>query len=125
MNVILAVALGGAVGAVARFGVTQLAFRLFGAGFPVGTLVVNVVGSFAMGVLAEWFVMRSVPVELRSFLTVGLLGALTTFSTFSLDFAYLIERGEHGMAFLYGALSVLLSLGALFAGFWLTRNVLA
>ncbi len=122
---ILAVALGGAVGAVLRFGVLQTTLRLWGTGFPVGTLLVNVAGSLAMGLAVQWLTERGLPDIWRGFLTVGLLGALTTFSTFSLDVALLHGRGEMALAALYVMLSVCLSVGALFLGLWLGRGIFA
>ncbi len=122
---LLAVAMGGAVGAVLRFGVLQTTMRLWGTGFPVGTLVVNVAGSLAMGLAVEWLTARGLPDVWRGFLTVGLLGALTTFSTFSRDVALLHERGEMALAALYVMLSVCLSVGALFLGLWLGRGFFA
>ena len=99
MNLVIAIALGGAVGAVARHYVGAQMLRLLGDGFPWGTLTVNVVGSFAMGALVEIMALRwNVGPELRAFMTVGILGAFTTFSTFSLDFAVLTERGALGLA---------------------------
>lgn len=123
--VILAVALGGAIGAVLRYGVVQTTFRLWGTGFPVGTLIVNVAGSLAMGLAVEWLTARGLPDFWRAFITVGLLGALTTFSTFSLDVALLHGRGEMALAALYVMLSVCLSVGALFLGLWLGRGMIA
>jgi len=123
MNTILAIAAGGAVGAVSRYGVQALMVRLFGMSFPFGTLAVNVVGSLLMGVLAHWFLARGVSPELRSLVLVGFLGALTTFSTFSLDAVVLYERGETVLAALYVVLSVVLSVGALFAGLAISRSV--
>lgn len=122
---IFAVAAGGALGALLRFGITQAAFRLFGTGFPVGTLTVNVVGSLLMGLCAAWFASQPVAVEWRSFLTVGGLGALTTFSTFSLDAVALFERGNPGLAALYVGLSVALSLGGLWLGLGIVRGLQA
>ncbi|WP_417517615.1 fluoride efflux transporter CrcB [Minwuia sp.] len=125
MNAILAVAAGGALGAVGRFGVQIVMIRAFGAGFPLGTLVVNVIGSLMMGFLAHWFLSRGVSPELRNFVLIGCLGALTTFSTFSLDAVTLYQRGEIGAAALYVILSVVLSIGALFAGLALSRMMFA
>jgi CrcB protein len=123
MNMILAIAAGGALGAVSRFGVQSLMIRMSGTGFPLGTLIVNVVGSLLMGFLAHWFISRGVAPEWRNLVLVGFLGALTTFSTFSLDVAALYERGELGSAALYVMLSVVLSVGALFAGLAISRSV--
>jgi CrcB protein len=122
MRAVLAVALGGAVGAVLRYWTYQLTGHLLGTQFPFGTLTVNVVGSFAMGVLVESLALAwSAPSEVRLFLAVGVLGAFTTFSAFSLDFALLYERGRLDLSALYTALSVACSVGALFAGLHLTR----
>ena len=123
MNV-LSVALGGALGAVARYLTNVGAGRLFGAGFPYGTLTVNIVGSFLMGVLvvvlAERGGMRFAPL-----LMTGLLGGFTTFSAFSLDAVTLYERGQVGVAAGYVAASVVLSLAGLFAGLALARGAFA
>ncbi|PJK28510.1 fluoride efflux transporter CrcB [Minwuia thermotolerans] len=123
MNALIAVALGGALGALGRYGVQALMLRLFGAGFPLGTLTVNVAGSLLMGFLVHLLVARGASPELKSFLLIGCLGALTTFSTFSLDAVSLYERGAVGLAALYVAASVVLSIGALFAGVSLARMV--
>ena len=126
MKLVLAIAVGGAVGAVARHYVAAQVAHALGHGFPFGTLTVNVVGSFVMGVLVELMALAWSPsLELRAFMTVGLLGAFTTFSTFSLDFAVLFERGALTAAFGYALLSVVLSVGGLFAGLAVTRAVLA
>ena len=126
MKLVLAIAVGGALGAVARHYVAAQVAHLLGHGFPFGTLSVNVIGSFIMGVLIELMALAWSPsLELRAFLTVGLLGAFTTFSTFSLDFAFLFERGALASAFAYVLASVVLSVGALFIGLAATRAVLA
>ena len=117
MKVLLAVAAGGAVGAVARYLTMSLVGVLIGGGFPYATLAVNVVGSFVLGVLVEFSALVWSPGEaLRAFLVVGVLGAFTTFSTFSLDVAVLYERGELGAAAVYIIASVILSVAGLFAG---------
>lgn len=122
MNMILAIAAGGAVGAVSRHYVNVLAAHFLGHGFPWGTLAVNIAGSFLMGVAIEIFALKYDPSpELRAFIATGLLGALTTFSTFSLDFATLFQRGDLGAAFIYVAVSVLAAIGALFAGLYVIR----
>ncbi len=126
MKLVLAIAVGGALGAVARHYVAAQMAHLLGHGFPFGTLTVNVLGSFIMGVLVELMALAWSPsLELRAFMTVGLLGAFTTFSTFSLDFAVLFERGALVSSFAYVLASVVLSVGALFAGLAATRAVLA
>jgi CrcB protein len=126
MKLLAAIALGGAIGALGRHFVAAGMVAWFGHGFPVGTLVVNVLGSFIMGALVETMALVwSPPLEMRALLTVGLLGAFTTFSTFSLDVVTLYQRGEAGPAAFYIAASFVLSVGALFAGMRLLRLVLA
>ena len=126
MKVILAVALGGAIGAVGRHLVSSQVSHFFGVGFPIGTLVVNVVGSFAMGALIGCMMLFwSPPQEVRAFLTVGLLGAFTTFSTFSMEVLLLYERGALGLLVLYVTLSVVLCVAGVFAGLSLIRAVAA
>ncbi len=121
MTPLLQVALGGALGASARYLTGIAALRLLGAGFPWGTLIANVAGSFAMGLL----VVAATQGESRlgPFLLTGLLGGFTTFSAFSLDAVSLFERGQAGLAAAYVAASVALSLAALFAGLALFRGI--
>ena len=124
MNNLLRVAVGGAIGASARHLVGVASFRMFGSGFPYGTLIVNIVGCFAMGIVIELLALRLQGSEsLRLFVATGFLGGFTTFSAFSLDFTLLWERGETALALGYVAISVLVSLGALAAGLWLVRTV--
>ncbi len=120
------VAAGGAVGAVARYlSVTAIGHWL-GMGFPYGTLAVNVIGSFVLGALVDVFALVWTPsAEARLFLVVGMLGAFTTFSTFSLDTIFLFERRAYGATALYVAASVTLSVAAFFAGMRLTRLALS
>ena len=124
MQMVLAVAGGGALGALARYWIMGGVGHAFGTGFPWGTLVVNVLGSAVLGVLAGLmaFVWSPSP-ELRAFLVVGLLGALTTFSTFSLDVVVMIERGEWEPAGLYSVASVVLSVAALMGGLAAVRGL--
>lgn len=118
----LVVFLGGGIGAALRHGVNIGAARLLGTSFPWGTLTVNIVGSFVMGLLTAWFAFEASPSQhWRLFLTTGILGGFTTFSTFSLDSALLIERGTYVTAAVYMIGSVILSVGALFAGLTLVR----
>ena len=125
MTIYLSVALGGALGACARYGTGHLMLRLVGAGFPYSTLVVNILGSFLMGVLIELLALRiSISPELRALLVTGFLGGYTTFSAFSLDAALMIEKGEMLSAALYILLSVVLSIAGLFAGLYLMKMVL-
>jgi len=126
MKLVLAIALGGGLGAVCRHLLNGWVSRLVGGDFPWGILLVNVTGSLLMGVLVEALAMRgAVSGELRAFLTVGILGGFTTFSSFSLDAWALIERGQTLAALAYVALSVGLALAALVAGLYLARLVLA
>ena len=126
MNMVIAVAAGGAVGAVARHLVMSGIGRVFGHhAFPWGTLTVNVAGSLLMGLLVEVMALVWSPSqELRALLTVGVLGAFTTFSTFSLDIVVLMQRGQGLLAALYVAASVFLCVGGLYAGLHLSRAVL-
>lgn len=118
------VAIGGAVGSVLRHLVSLGAARLFGSGFPFGTLTVNLAGSFAMGVFVEVIARRfGGSPELKLLLATGLLGGFTTFSSFTLDVSVLVERGNVVLAFSYIAASILLGLGALFAGLALARHL--
>jgi fluoride exporter len=113
----LIVFLGAGIGGAARHGVNVGAARLFGYGFPFGTLIVNILGSFAMGALAGYFAFRpGIDQHLRLFLTTGILGGFTTFSAFSLDAALLIERHNYALAAGYIAGSVGVSVTALFFG---------
>ena len=124
MNMYIWVALGGAIGASGRFFVTSITGRLLGHGFPWGTMTVNVIGSFLMGAIISYMALKwSASVEMRAFLTTGILGGFTTFSAFSLDFATLYERKEMVAAFVYAAGSVGLSLLAIFAGLTFARTV--
>lgn len=125
MYALFLVVLGGGIGAGLRHGVNLAAARYLGVEFPWGTLAVNVAGSFLIGVFAAWFAFRgdnAATQSLRLFLTTGILGGFTTFSAFSLDFALLFERGEIFASVAYVVGSVVLSLLAIFAGFWLVRS---
>jgi fluoride exporter len=119
----LIVFLGAGIGGALRHGVNVGATRLFGFGFPYGTLIVNILGSFVMGLFAGYFAFRpGVPQHARLFLTTGILGGFTTFSTFSLDTALLIERHSFGLAAGYVIGSVAAGLSALFFGLALFRG---
>jgi fluoride exporter len=122
MTTLLQVALGGAIGASGRYLTGLAAIRLMGPGFPWGTLAVNVVGSFIMGVvvvvLGHLSANRFAPL-----LMTGLLGGFTTFSAFSLDAMTIWERGQPVLAGVYVGASVVLSLVAIFAGLYLARSM--
>lgn len=123
ISTIAAIATGGALGAVLRYGVNVTALKLFGDGFPWGTLMVNVLGSFAMGILIAVFAHYWQPSHaVKVFLVTGLLGAFTTFSAFSLDVSVLWERGAVMPAAGYVMSSVVLSVGALFLALALMRS---
>ena len=122
MPVVLWVALGGAIGSAARYGVNVWSGRLLGTEFPWHTFIVNLLGCFAMGLLTGLMALRlNIHHEARAFLTTGILGGFTTFSAFSLDFALLVERKALLSAGVYAAGSVLCSLAAVFAGLHLAR----
>jgi len=125
MNRLLLVAAGGAVGSVARYMVGVQALRLLGPAWPYGTLIVNVVGGFLMGLLASWLAHRGDAngEHWRVLLGVGLMGGFTTFSAFTLETALMIEKRAYGEAFTYTAASVLLALAALFAGMMIARRI--
>ena len=119
----LIVFLGAGIGGALRHGVNVAAGRMFGLGFPYGTLIVNIAGSFLMGLLAGYFAFRpGVDQHIRLFLTTGILGGFTTFSAFSLDAALLIERHSYGAAAGYMAGSVAASVAALFFGLAMFRS---
>ena len=120
-STLLSVAFGGAIGASARYLTGLAAARLFGAGFPMGTISVNVIGSFLMGVM--FVALAQSGEKSAAFLMTGVLGGFTTFSAFSLDAFQLYEKGEVAMAAIYVVASVLLSVLALIAGILLARGV--
>lgn len=118
------VAAGGGLGASLRYLTGIAALRWFGPNFPWGTLVVNVVGSFVMGMVAELIIRRlGVGTDLRLFLMTGLLGGYTTFSAFSLDAVLLFERGALSAALGYVLLNVIGAIVALVLGLALARNI--
>jgi len=122
LQMVLAVAAGGALGSVARYLVGVGSTKMFGLAFPWGTLLINIAGSFLIGVFVELFALKwDLPQEARVFLTVGICGGFTTFSAFSLDAYVLIERGEWWLATGYVVGSVVLSIGALVAALHMVR----
>lgn len=124
MQQILAIAAGGAVGAVLRFALSNGIYRMVGRDFPYGTLTVNVLGSLLMGFLFITMVERQiVSAEWRAALLVGLLGAFTTFSTFSMETIALLEDGELFRALMNVVLSVLFCLAATWIGISVGRQL--
>jgi CrcB protein len=125
MTAVLQVALGGAIGAVLRYLAGVGLVRLFGpTALPLGVLTVNVLGCFLMGLFVVLAAQRGLT-HLAPLVATGILGGFTTFSAFSLEAVTLYERGELGLAALYVALSVLLSVSGLMAGLWVARGLIA
>ncbi len=125
MNQLIAVALGGSCGAVVRFLMSTGLYQWLGRGFPYGTLVVNVVGSFLIGLLTEALILQRIAIalEYRAAILVGFIGAFTTFSTFSLETIYLIEQGNLTKAALNITLSVAGCLFAVWIGLLCGRSL--
>ena len=125
MSTYIAIAFGGAIGAVSRYWLYSAVQRLHDSGFPLGTFVVNVLGSFLIGV---FFVLLAEKAQIaeqwRPIIVVGFLGGLTTFSTFSLDALLLFEQGHYNTALFYIISSVALCLIAAFAGMQISRVLL-
>lgn len=121
---ILAIAVGGAFGAVMRYGMSTAVYRAVGRDFPYGTMAVNVVGSFLMGMLFILLVEKmQIASEWRAAIFVGFLGAFTTFSTFSMDTMTLLENGELWQAGINVLLSVTLCIAATWLGLILGRQL--
>jgi len=116
---LLMIGLGGALGAISRYGLSQLAINLFGKGFPFGTLIANFVGSLLMGLLFALIETESLMPQVRTALGIGFLGAFTTFSTFSLDTVLMIQAGDIQKALLNILFNLGLCLMAVFIGLWL------
>jgi CrcB protein len=120
------IAAGSALGGVSRYLVGGMVQRALATTLPAGTLVVNVTGSFLLGLFIHYALETpTLTPELRAFLTIGFCGGYTTFSTFSYETFALLEDGEWTRAGLYAALSLLLALGATIAGFLAARGVIA
>jgi CrcB protein len=120
----LLVAIGGALGSVARYGSGVLVGRVWSGSFPLGTMLINIAGSLAMGLFIG-FVARTTPswqADGRLFVAVGIFGGFTTFSSFSLDAIAMLERGDVAQAGLYIIVSVAVGIGALYGGLLLMRG---
>lgn len=123
MRLLLLAVAGGALGSGARYLVNAGAAKWLGMAFPWATMIVNILGSFAMGLLVEYVMLRhNGSPELRTFLATGILGGFTTFSAFSLDAATLSDRGDFALAALYVIVSVAVSIAALYAGIAIARS---
>lgn len=127
MNQLIVIALGGACGAITRFLVSSGIYQWLGRDFPYGTLVVNVIGSLLMGLLTETLIVQriSIGMEYRAAILVGFIGALTTFSTFSIETFYLLEQGQISKALLNISLSVIACLLAVWLGLLLGKTLFA
>jgi CrcB protein len=124
MTQVLAIATGGALGALLRYWTSLAVHSKLGAGFPYGTLTVNVIGSLLMGFLYIWFIERlAMGPAVRAFLFIGVLGAFTTFSTFSLETLNLIESGQPGKAVLNVVISVIVCVTAAGLGVLAARQI--
>jgi CrcB protein len=124
MNSVLAIAAGGAIGAVLRHFLNSAVIGMVGGNFPWGILTINILGSLVMGLLIGFFAQFYDPGQtVKAFLTVGVLGGFTTFSSFSLDTVMLFERGAFMQAAAYVGASVFVSLAALAGGMYLMRTV--
>jgi CrcB protein len=121
---ILMVAAGGALGAVARYGLSGWVQSLLSTTFPLGTLVVNALGSLALGVVLVFFESLAVTAEVRALVTIGILGAFTTFSTFSYEAVVLLQGGEWARGGMYVGGSLLLGLFGILMGFGLGSLIL-
>ena len=125
MKVLLAVAIGGAIGAIARFQLSQSFIKSFSGDFIYNIMVANIVGCFLMGVCYEFMNLKmNVGVEWRTFFMVGILGAFTTFSGFALDVFILVERGNFLNASVYILSSVVFSIVGLFVGIYIMRTII-
>ncbi len=126
LKMLISIGAGGALGAMTRYLATHWVMRLAGGGFPFGTLVVNVLGSFLMGVLVELLALRyHLGPTAQAFVVTGVLGGFTTFSTFSLEAGLLMERHAYGHAALYVGGSLFFGIVGLFAGLAFSRSLIA
>lgn len=125
MNTLIAIAIGGAMGAVSRYGLNSIITAKVTTSIPVGILSINFLGSLLMGIALALFVhLWDGSQTLKAFVMIGFLGSFTTFSTFSLESFQLIERHAYVEAAIYVFGSVLLSIGGLFLGLFLTKQII-
>jgi CrcB protein len=125
MYTYLAIAFGGALGAVSRYWITVSIERFNGTGFPLGTFMVNLLGSFLIGLLYILFAEKlSVADQWRPVIITGFLGAMTTFSTFSLDALLLFQQGHYNTALFYVLSSVMICIFAAYVGMQIARILL-
>ena len=129
MMIWLYIAAGSALGGVSRYAVAVAMQQRFGLTFPIGTLLINVTGSFLLGVIMRHAMGGAMggtqlSSEMRLFLATGFCGGFTTFSTFSFETVFMLESGEYGRATMYVVLSIVLSLAAAFLGFGLAQSAL-
>ena len=124
MTQMMAIAAGGALGALLRYWTSLAVHSRLGSGFPYGTLMVNVLGSLLMGFLYIWLIERiAAGATLRAFLLIGVLGAFTTFSTFSMETLNLVEGGQLGKALLNVVVSVTVCMAAAALGIFAARQL--
>lgn len=124
MKHVLFIALGGSIGAIARYGIAKYVNQLTGGVFPWGTLTVNFIGLFIVGFLFELFEKTMVPSEVRVFLTIGFLGALTTFSTYGMETITLLRNGQYGLGLLNMILSNVVGLVLVVGGMFVARVII-
>ncbi len=124
MKNLIFIAVGGAIGALARYGISKYVNQVSSGAFPWGTLVVNFIGLFIIGFLFELFERTVVPSEIRSFLTIGFLGALTTFSTYGIETINLLRDGEYGLGLLNVVLSNVAGITLVVVGIIVARLVI-
>ncbi|GGF89436.1 MULTISPECIES: fluoride efflux transporter CrcB [Cysteiniphilum] len=127
MLTLLLVGLGGGLGSISRFGLSEFIYKVFGKSFPHGILIVNILGCLLIGALAAFFqkerlLEHFLTPHFRALLITGFLGGFTTFSSFSLDALTLLQKGEWSKAIIYIMLSVLISMIAVFVGFYLVEK---
>ncbi len=123
MGLLFSIGIGGFIGAILRFTLSGGIQKIIGSTFPFGTLFVNVLGSFIIGFLFLYFQQINLSVYQKSLLITGLLGALTTFSTFSLDTVLLMGQGFYMKALINVMMNVVFSVGATFLGMILFKRL--